>query len=205
MTVECHLRTIVERRLERGVMWDGACSGSNLHSARWDVGPAVDDEPASIDYDDRTGTVCDRCGAPVPWDAPDVPCDCEPGCTETTSVLKRFGGSRSIYDTEDGKLQPGDMYLDARLVAGVHWCSGRWTNCDGQHLFVVLPNGHHWDVDSRANNCTLPDDFTHRCWVREGEPPLVTAGKDGHTCTAGAGSILSGDYHGFLRNGVLEP
>lgn len=205
MATVCHLRTIVERRLERGVMWDGTCGTSNLHCARWDVGPAVDDSPASIDYDDRTGVACDHCGESVPWDAPDVPCDCEPDCTETTPPLRRFGSSRTIYDTEDGRLHPGDMRLGVPYLEREHWCSGRWTNCDGRHLYAILPNGHEWDVDSRANNCDMPDDFTHRCWVREGEPPLVTAGKSGHTCTAGGGSILAGDYHGFLRNGVFDP
>lgn len=93
-------------------------------------------------------------------------------------------------------LPPGSMYW-----ASWHACS--WDNCDGQHLHVVLPNGDHWDVDGRASNCTMRDDRTHRCWIRHGEPPLITVDKNGHTCSAGAGSILSGDYHGFLRNGVL--
>ena len=95
------------------------------------------------------------------------------------------------------QLPPGTMYWSS-------WHTGcSWDNCDGQHLHVVLPNGHHWDVDGRASNCTLPQDRTHRCWIRHGEPPLITVDKSGHTCNAGAGSILSGDYHGFLRGGEL--
>ena len=74
-------------------------------------------------------------------------------------------------------------------------------NCPGEHLYAVLPNGRYWDIDSRASNCGRPDDRTHRCWVRHGEPPNVTVDKQGDTCTAGAGSILADDYHGFLRAG----
>lgn len=77
-------------------------------------------------------------------------------------------------------------------------------DCDPRgHLIVRLPGGWDWDIDSRASNCTKPDDFTHRCWVRHGEPPSITVDKNGVTCGAGAGSILAGNYHGFLRNGEL--
>lgn len=109
----------------------------------------------------------------------------------------------AVYDTEDGDLHPGDMYwapCEFRLTGGVCW---DWDNCEGQHLHVVLPNGRHWDIDSRARNCTLKDDRAHRCWVRTGEPPNITVGKNGLTCSAGAGSIQAADYHGFLRNGQL--
>lgn len=97
------------------------------------------------------------------------------------------------------QLPPGTMYWEHWHPKTCHF----WDNCDGKHLHAVLPNGHHWDIDSRASNCTVPNDRIHRCWVRTGEPPHVTVGKNGPTCSAGAGSILSGDYHGFLRNGEL--
>jgi hypothetical protein len=74
---------------------------------------------------------------------------------------------------------------------------------DGDHLVVVCPNGYTWDIDSRASNCTMPYDYNHRCWVRHGDPPKITVDKNGVTCAAGAGSILAGDYHGFLQNGIL--
>lgn len=72
-------------------------------------------------------------------------------------------------------------------------------------LVVRLPNGHDWMPDLRCSNCTLPDDDEHRCWVRHGAPPDVTVDKAGRTCAAGAGSIASGGYHGFLRGGFLTP
>lgn len=76
---------------------------------------------------------------------------------------------------------------------------------DGIHLMVRCPNGHDWHVDGRASNCTMPDDDTHRCWVRHGDPRSgpVTVDKNGATCSAGGGSILADDYHGFLTNGQL--
>lgn len=76
-------------------------------------------------------------------------------------------------------------------------------NVDGRFIIVRLPNGHDWMIDSRASNCTLPNDNDHRCWIRHGEPPKLTVDKNGKTCNAGAGSIRGGNWHGFLRNGEL--
>lgn len=90
--------------------------------------------------------------------------------------------------------------------AGAMWDALWWPKKgpDGRALYVRLPNGRDWHIDGRASNCTRRDDNVHQCWVRHGEPPDVTVGKDGDTCAAGAGSILAGDYHGFLRGGYLE-
>lgn len=73
---------------------------------------------------------------------------------------------------------------------------------DGRCLVVICPGGDEWMIDGRANNCTRPDE-KHQCWVREGEPPniTITKGKPGESCAAGAGSIQTSNYHGFLRNG----
>lgn len=65
---------------------------------------------------------------------------------------------------------------------------------------------HHWYIDYRASNCTMPNDKDHRCWVREGTfGQKLTVGKNGKTCGAGAGSFFMDNmhWHGFLRNGVL--
>lgn len=77
-----------------------------------------------------------------------------------------------------------------------------YTFQDGDHLEVVTPGGL-WNVDSRASNCTMPYDYEHRCWVRHGDVPVITVDKAGLTCSAGAGSIQCGTYHGFLQNGHL--
>jgi hypothetical protein len=74
---------------------------------------------------------------------------------------------------------------------------------DGRILIVQTPGGG-WIIDSRASNCTMPQDNEHRCWVRHGTAPEITVDKSGNTCGAGAGSIQAGNYHGFLRNGYLE-
>lgn len=73
----------------------------------------------------------------------------------------------------------------------------------GPQLTVILPDLQPWDIDSRASNCTMPDDFEHRCWIRHGEPPANTVDKNGLTCAAGGGSIQTGSWHGYLRDGLL--
>jgi hypothetical protein len=130
-------------------------------------------------------TVCQHCGKPAPPD-------------HERQIFRK-----SIYNTTSGDPEPGDMFYRKMHEPGEKCISSGWTNCDGQHLYVVLPNGNHWDVDSRASNCTLKEETTHRCWCRHGEPPNVHVDKNGNTCAAGAGSILSGNYHGFLHNGEL--
>jgi len=77
-----------------------------------------------------------------------------------------------------------------------------WDNQFTPPLMVVTP-GVIWDIDSRASNCTRKNDKTHRCWCRHGEAPNITVDKFGDTCSAGAGSIQCGNYHGFLQNGFL--
>lgn len=84
------------------------------------------------------------------------------------------------------------------------WLPNSWAGPDGIHLMVRCPNGHDWHVDGQARNCTRPGE-PHQCWVRHGDPRdcHVTVDKAGDTCAAGAGSILAGDYHGFLHDGTL--
>jgi hypothetical protein len=81
------------------------------------------------------------------------------------------------------------------------WMPEIWRGPDGRALMVKCPGGHEWHIDGRASNCTMPGDNVHKCWVRHGEPPVITVDKNGPTCAAGAGSIVAGDYHGFLQNG----
>lgn len=89
---------------------------------------------------------------------------------------------------------PGDPTLPARQPS--------YTFRNGKALWVQTPGGS-WCIDSRASNCGSPYDYEHRCWVRHGDVPVITVDKIGRTCSAGAGSILCGKYHGFLRNGRL--
>lgn len=81
------------------------------------------------------------------------------------------------------------------------WSWGR--GADGEAWICRTPGGD-WHIDGPANNCTMPNDKVHKCWCRHGTAPDFTVDKNGVTCAAGAGSIQSGSYHGFLRNGWLE-
>lgn len=77
-----------------------------------------------------------------------------------------------------------------------------WCGEDGRSLQCRLPFNHDWHIDGPCNNCTKPE-TEHKCWIRHGEPPNLTVDKNGNTCDAGAGSILTPQWHGFLRNGEL--
>ena len=145
----------------------------------WDHWGKASDYP-----DERWPTHCDGCGLAAP-------------ATVTRQVF-----THRQYNTDSWRPEPGDLYwLDWYPCVKNGQCVYGWTNCDGRHLVAVCPNGREWDIDSRASNCTMPDDTLHRCWVRTGAPPLITVGKSGLTCSAGGGSIQAGSYHGFLRNG----
>ncbi|MHB1419314.1 MAG: hypothetical protein ACYCX4_06940 [Bacillota bacterium] len=186
------------------VYWEGCQNAyghghSGIHNAHkhltdsskfddWKLGGKASDYPQ-----EEWPTRCDNCGAPVPL--PDG----------EENVHYQISHER-LYNTATGKSEPGDIFW-ARWKHDPEWkdfyCP--WDNCNDPrgHLLCVLPNGNKWDIDGRANNCTRKEDRNHRCWVRTGEPPNIDVGKGGDTCSAGAGSILSGDYHGFLRNGEL--
>ena len=71
-------------------------------------------------------------------------------------------------------LTPGAVYW-RRCWARPGSC---WANCPGYHLVAVLPNGIPWDMDSRASNCSMRADRTHRCWVRWGEVGRLTVGRN---------------------------
>ncbi len=78
-----------------------------------------------------------------------------------------------------------------------------FTGPDGRALCVKCPGGQDWLIDSQASNCTKPGDRTHKCWVRHGKPEDGTlhVDKNGPTCSAGAGSIQTANWHGFLHHG----
>lgn len=93
-----------------------------------------------------------------------------------------------------------------------YWMPDVWKGADGKSIQVNLPpDGHNWSIDGVASNCDKKDDRDHRCWVRHGVPPVLTVDKDVinqpasalTTCGAGAGSIQTTQWHGFLRNGEL--
>jgi hypothetical protein len=134
---------------------------------------------------------------------PRWPSQCECGVVFGEGVTFQHFTRRLYRNPETGekweqaKLPVGAMYFDDWMPR-TFW----WDNFQGQHLHVITPGGE-WNIDSRCSNCTLPNDRTHRCWVRHGAAPNIHVDKNGHTCSAGAGSIVCGKYHGFLHNGFL--
>lgn len=173
-------------------MW-GKCSHGGAHRAEVELRQDVERQKDPFDdgYRERrdaiTSFCCDKCGEMVGAHG-----------TEDFTLTGSYG---QRYNTRTGRPEPGDLFYQEQIGFDEPGKCFHHDNCDGRHLVAVLPTGEHWDIDSRANNCTRPDDRLHRCWVREGEPPNITAGKAGNTCSAGAGSIATSNWHGFLRNG----
>lgn len=131
------------------------------------------------DYpEDAWPKFCETCQEPVPPEA-----------------QKQVFNER-LYDTPSGKLEPGCLYW-------ITWYPDTfyWDNHTGPHLAAIVPSGDTWVIDSRASNCSLPDDRLHRCWVRNGTPPDIHVDKEGLTCQAGAGSVITPNWHGFLHHG----
>lgn len=146
---------------------------------------------------------------PPEHDDPRWPTQCGCGYTfKNTDTWQLF--TRSLYHYDDSR------HLTTLEDAPVGACwdspwlkrdgiSSLWKiGSDGLILTVKTPGGD-WCIDSKANNCTDPEENTHCCWVRHGSPKDGTlhVDKNGHTCSAGAGSISLPTYHGFLHNGHL--
>lgn len=136
---------------------------------------------------------CEGCGQPIDFDAEHV-----------YRYVDRERMWRNVETGEEyariGEAPVGAMWRAPWLT---DYCASQ---DDGAPLCVKTPGGD-WVIDSQASNCGQPDDRHqdhHHCWVRHGEAPNITVDKQGApTCTAGAGSIMQGTYHGFLRSGEL--
>jgi len=189
---------------------DGPCAKQNMHpnsyhnvmiplyeATRRKV-PASDGD---WEYQDDAPRVDD---VPATYTWPTV---CECGVTMVDPIKQVFADH--IYRRVDTGELRGLRQWDQ--VPGAMWNAEwlaeypRYRGEDGRSLHVVCPDGWPWAIDGPCSNCTMPSDTTHKCWVRHGEPPLITVDKNGVTCAAGAGSIQTPTWHGFLRNGILEP
>lgn len=138
----------------------------------------------------------------VDWDSIDWPTHCDMCDHEFTEASWKSSGTKRKWTRPDtGQIFDSPREAGPGAMWDAHWMPSKGP--DGLCLVVLLPNGVDWMVDGRANNCTRPDDSEHQCWVRHGEPPNITVDKNGNTCQAGAGSIASGTYHGFLRDGTF--
>lgn len=134
---------------------------------------------------------------------PNIPAVCI-SCGHHATEKDDVKSSRSIthvYNTASGRPEPGDVYYRGDAWWWSNWPEGKL--CE----IIVLPNGVEWNIRSRANNCARKDDTTHRCWCITGsieEGNLNSDAKNCDTCSAGAGSIQGGNFHGYLRNGYIS-
>lgn len=169
---------------------DGTCHCDEMSKIQRVSGSATEAGYAMPDKTDhRWPVTCTKCGRPF--------ADSDEWRLFEVSIYRREDSGGEILfhsNPEVGNIPVGAMW-DA------HWIPF-WKGPDGKCLTVMTPGGE-WMIDSRASNCTLPNDDRHKCWVRHGVPPNITVDKNGLTCSAGAGSIQCGKYHGFLRNGEL--
>jgi hypothetical protein len=151
--------------------------------------PAHDVEIA--EDDPRWPSTCQACGQPMP--------DFAERQLSQDQLWRRVDTGELIAKI---LFPPGALYY----VEGPHYHFASVFEAggpDGRVLAAVCPDGSHWCIESRASNCTMKNDDKHRCWVRHGDPRAGTVhvDKNGLTCGAGAGSILTGRWHGFLHNG----
>ena len=185
--MQARLATTIGQRLYLRIFSSGVCDKysycnamKHLYDEIQNPVPAImhiPDERVENYEEEEWNKICEHCGK------------------EIVNGIKQIHQKR-LYDTPSGDLEPGCLYWNTWYPKNFFW-----DNHDGPHLMAVLPNNNHWNIDSRASNCTMPDDKIHRCWVRHGEVPNITVDKNGNTCQAGGGSIEVRDYHGFLQNG----
>lgn len=180
---------------------DGKCPGPmGYHNAHSEVIAETEDDPTK-DYlcsnppevakdDPRWQQKCDACDFRFT--------DADPKQVFGDPVYRRLdtGEILMLEDAPPGALWRATWYENRGSVQ----C--HWTGDDGQSWMCRLPDGHDWFIDGKCSNCTRPNE-PHHCWVRKGVAPNFTVGKDGDTCAAGAGSIMTPNWHGFLTNGEL--
>jgi len=163
----------------------------------------LQNEPEELD--EKTQSLLNGMKPREPKDHPGWPTQCSCGYQfQPEDAWDRFidriyrrSDTGEEYPRRD--IPPGGMWFEP-------WLDGLF-KAQLEHCITVMTPGGEWQIDSQARNCTIPEDHRqqrHHCWVITGTPPLITAGKGGITCSAGAGSIQCGAYHGFLREGYLE-
>lgn len=168
------------------------------------------DEPFSWDTDDRERQAFPETfteATATPKSAWATTCSC--GFQFTKEAYRQLFQDLLFRNTTTGEqlskrdIPPNSLYFDPFLGIYYGGTGQLGPGPDGQYLIAICPNGRHWCIDSRASNCTMPEDNNHKCWVRHGDPRLgnVHVDKNGVTCQAGGGSIQAGDYHGFLHHG----
>jgi hypothetical protein len=196
--------------LRRYANLDTPCgaSGYSYHNAQSPIGEAM---AIYRQWDNREGEVLEeRNDIPHTDERWPLVCACgykfledDPWQIFQESIYRRSdnGEEHSLRKLPLGALYYADWYLTEG--------SSHYRGPDGHCLIAMVPGSkmqpRTWQIDGRANNCTLPNDSAHRCWVRHGDPRTgdVHVDKDGLTCDAGGGSIQTEGWHGFLDHGWL--
>jgi hypothetical protein len=154
-------------------------------------------------------------------------------CRHCGFVFGSVGEFQVFLEPMYRRTDTGELFTLRAAPPGAIWNADwlakydEWRGPDGRSLVCRCPDGHDWTIDSRASNCDSPcatcrapyhqhyktpaqvpclkfvDSRPHKCWIRHGEPPALTVDKAGVTCGAGAGSIQTPKWHGFLRGGFL--
>lgn len=204
----------LERIHLRRFCWDGNCPQHNgrAHRARVKI------------YEGPIGSVAERSIAETD---PRWPAACSCGYAFAAADQRVVDYDQLYKRGDTGQL----LELHEAPDGAIHratWLEGNpeWCGPDGQSWICRVPSRHDWMIDSRASNCDSPcktcgvkysdhnkkkpcdryvDARPHKCWVRSGIAPALSAGKGakGQSCTAGGGSILTPEYHGHLVKGEL--
>lgn len=143
---------------------------------------------------------CGGCGEPF-----------DPAMTEDQvfqePIYVRADGQRGEYTL---RAAPVGMMWDAFWMRDRYEASEDgpgWVNVgpDGLTLVICVPTKHDFMPEMRASNCTMKRDGTHHCWVRHGDARKNECHIDkiGHTCAAGAGSIVTSTWHGFIHHNCV--
>jgi hypothetical protein len=199
---------IVELYLRRYSRGDAACSsGWPYHNAMSLLG----DAPAVyVTYDDHECPNIAERPEQIDKHDPRWPVECICGYKFTPKDHYQIF-QESVYRRHDTGEEFSLRHLPLGAMYFADWFlrpgKNHWRGPDNHCLVVMVPGKdmqpREWMVDGRANNCDLPHDTDHRCWVRHGQVPEITVDKNGRTCNAGAGSIKTDGWHGFLRSGYL--
>ena len=106
--------------------------------------------------------------------------------------------------------QPGDMWFNNDMLNREHadyWKSHYLSNeymsdwlGKRMPIFVVLPNGDWFCVDSR----TRDGEETGQGWTVIGEPPRITVSPSIHVLEDDEQGNERTRWHGYLKDGVLE-
>ncbi len=193
-----------ERRYLRRYSGKSVCTGGGTFGMSYHDAMVFLDEAPEAMSEDGTHWVSNGQTAVDFKDHPSWPTHCACGY-EFTDADDRQLFSSHIYRRADTGEEMTLRDAPDGAMWDAWWFHGHtgWCGDDGMALMCKVPVNHDWHIDGPCNNCTRPNE-PHKCWVRHGVVPNITVDKNGNTCAAGAGSILTPTWHGFLQNGILR-